>query len=471
MQNRFFQILWITALLWLGACQLPADSEIQEAAIAFGFSEPETGEACGSIAVYPDGTYMGEGSCFHGKIIQGKIGPKEIEQIQSLMAQYQDLDLKEVNYENLSWISFYGSGIQTIPETEQTIIAALCQSILNFSTRAGGGTGGLEEAISSINPPDPGVYQPLSGVMVAASNTVSQINPNGSVSFLSDTLVKPLLPLNGTMLYLEKDDIWIINSSKEERNLTNSPDHIESQPDRQLLNGSRLVFLSRKDDQPENSTQLSTIDLDGKNYTILENVPDVTTFSVSSNGTQIAYSTGDRGGILQLNGNQVVNHISLEATLAEMGITQISAPIWAPNGQRLAWLVETKQAGTSTWAYAFHDIQLGSLVLVHPFNLINPENLPNNGRWSPDSAWFAVSIRDTNSQKTGVWLLPWDTQKAEKYTGKTINPIWSPTGALVVQTLDHSEWWLYPDVDGAYQVVPVFPSGSYILDWFDNPMP
>lgn len=232
-------------------------------------------------------------------------------------------------------------------------------------------------------------------------------------------------------VFAKDDDIWLVNFEDHSvRNLTNTPDRIEREPQWWPANPNAVVFGSASLAQGYEimSGHLSVVAMDGNGYQVLS--PDFignTTPALSPDGATIAHENGADLWLYNLADN---TNARVDLTAYGLsGTQQLGSPAWSADGSKLAlWVGGQFVNGNWGVGLAIIDFVGGTALRMHTYEPVGSGGWLPTPRWSPDSAWLAAMTRGENG-KGGLWLLKADGT-SEINLGNSAEPAWSPDGQL-----------------------------------------
>lgn len=229
---------------------------------------------------------------------------------------------------------------------------------------------------------------------------------------------------------------------------------------------------------------LSSIQSDGSNYKVIDNISGVNfPPALSPNGKILAYDGGIlyniETGIFKIK-NPSDFDISPSVIVNDDGL-ELVRPEWSPSGNQIIWLGHVaNEAYSQTAIYLFDLVSHSGKILHHYDPYYYSLTLPPWQRWSdievswsPDEKYIAM-ISDEFLQNGGFSVLRIFDKKGniiQKYEGSFSNLIWSPDSKflsfgyfekesrnLITLILDVETWQLHPlDI----------PLNSEIIKWVE----
>ncbi|HUF39224.1 MAG TPA: hypothetical protein VMN57_11935 [Anaerolineales bacterium] len=290
------------------------------------------------------------------------------------------------------------------------------------------------------------------------------VGEGGQVRPLLDEWTAVISPDGSLALFERDDDIYMADLANGTwRNLTNTPDRWESNP--QFVPGGSLVFFFSGDISSERMSGLLTIvSQDGTGYAVADERPTSVPPAFHPDGELMAFSLGDTAWVYHLVNGAVEQFDPAVYGLED--VRSIASPSWSPDGSRLAWWVVTGDPGASQTALALFDLGAGlgsgSYTLLHPYQPIGGGGYNPAPVWSPDSRWMAATVLSEGS-KAALWIFSVDGDEID--LGDVANPVWSSDGTALIVT----QW--PPDGGPAWESTAVlYLTGEWIPNTLDlNP--
>jgi Tol biopolymer transport system component len=286
-----------------------------------------------------------------------------------------------------------------------------------------------------------------------ATQTYVQISPDGN-----------------QLLYTSDNDIWLVEIlNGDQKNLTNTPDRIEVNPQWWSGNENLVVFGSWgiADDLGPTSGYLSLISTDGDDYWALADEPSNTKPALQPDGSIIAYDLGDTARLYHLDSDE-----SEEFDVSLYGLNilkgkRIVSPSWSPDGKKLTWWVSGvfSPSRDGSTVLAVFDLEKGSVELLHSYTPIGSGGGLPTPIWSPDGNWLAV-LTLSEVHKTDLWVISADGND-EHHLGFANNVVWHPDGSTLVFKALSDDIVRLTEV-GDWKLQPMdLPPGSAPVDWLD----
>jgi hypothetical protein len=320
-------------------------------------------------------------------------------------------------------------------------------------------------SVAATEPPAGLIYRVSSGFWVASAEGQGE-----RIFERTDAVISP----DGTQaLYWEANDVWLADLAKgEQLNLTQTTDlseaHYQWWPGRPDLVVFTSLRLEGQEKPPRSEGHLAVVGVDASGYRVLD---DRTLIggpagrpAPSPDGQAIAYGGGTTGMLFRWEtGPQVFDPRDYGLSDTE-GELRIGNPSWAPDGQRLAWVVHRG----SQFGIAVFNVLTRAAWMGHFYDPVGMDGFPPAVAWSPDGQWLALVAMAADPAEMGLWILASDGQREERPLGRGSNPVWSPDGNWLAfaGAPDEGDWRLWLADTAAWELRPLsLPSDAYLAGW------
>ena len=319
----------------------------------------------------------------------------------------------------------------------------------------------------------PADASPEAGLVYRIGTGFWIVDAQGQSTQLIDRTDAVISPDGSGALYWETNDAWLADfSTGERRNLTQSTDRHESNLQWWPGRPEYIIFVYRQlegqEKPPATEGYLAVVGVNGQGYRVLDDQTLIGGPSgqpaASSDGQTIAYGGGGTGMLYHWDTGPEVFDPRDFGLSDEQGELLIANPSWAPDGQRLAWIVHRE----SQFGIAVFDLQLGTAWLGHFYDPIGMDGFPPAVTWSPDGRRMAVVAMAADPQKMGLWILDSASLQGERHLGRASNPVWSPDGDWLAfaGSPDESEWRLWLANTGTWALEPLaLMPDAYLAGW------
>ncbi|MBN2085882.1 MAG: PD40 domain-containing protein [Anaerolineales bacterium] len=359
-------------------------------------------------------------------------------------------------------------GPTATPGLEKTSVIESLSSPTNTPAETAAVTDVVGPAVS----PTPAVADPLPGLVYTAPVPDKGmagpflVEANGESTQLSDKTAPALSSDRSRLLYLNNDDIWILDlQTGKTRNLTKTNDRLERYYQWWPSHPDLIVFHYQPADDPgPDAGYLASIKPDGTNYLLLdEEARSFSPAALSPDGQSIAY---DRAG------QPWVYHFAAGKMpifpKSFTGFHLAVNPAWSPDSRRIAWQLfgmPTEQDSGS--AVGILDLDALTVTERHKYSILGGSGIgPDHLAWSPDGKWLAIANQAEFAEdgKISLWVIQPDGSE-EHHLGSGDLPIWNPDGTIL----------LYTSAAGTFAVkagewVPrriLLPEGAQVIDWVE----
>ncbi|MFZ0547090.1 MAG: hypothetical protein WAM60_16715 [Candidatus Promineifilaceae bacterium] len=316
--------------------------------------------------------------------------------------------------------------------------------------------------------PTPTPVPPLSGFRYETAEGIWSVPADLQPHLITNHTGVTLSPDGTQALYTNQNDIWLLDvATGESRNLTESSGRVHCCPQWWPARPDTIIFGSWPDQNFAQSTgQLSAVQTDGSNYTVLDENQSNASPAPSPDGRYIAYDRSGQAWIYDWETGE-----STQFNPADYGLENVLAiagPSWSPDANRLAWTISENNPDWHI-AVAVFDLSAGTAELFHPYQNLGRDGWFPGPAWHPDGDWLAFAAEDVNLDQNGVWVVSTLTGE-ETFIGQGQNPIWSPDGRWLTyveyETRDNPlpRTWLV-EVGSWYHINLWIPDGGHLLEW------
>lgn len=362
----------------------------------------------------------------------------------------------------------------TQPQGTATASAITTPSPAPTDTRYALATQSVVPSPTKITPTEvPADVSPEAGLIYRVGTGFWIVAAQGQSTQLIERTDAVISPDGSKALYGETNDAWLADlSSGERRNLTQSADRHESNLQWWPGRPEYIIFVFRQlegqEKPPATEGYLAGVGVNGQDYRVLDDQTLIGGPSglpaASSDGQTIAYGGGSAGMLYHWDTGPEVLDPRDYGLRDEQGELLIANPSWAPDGQRLAWVIHHE----SQFGIAVFDLQLGTAWLGHFYDPVGMDGFPPAVTWSPDGRRMAVVTMAADPQKMGLWILDSASLQGERYLGRASNPVWSPDGDWLAfaGSPDESEWRLWLANAGMWSLEPLaLMPDAYLAGW------
>ncbi|MGH2650664.1 MAG: TolB family protein [Actinomycetota bacterium] len=252
-------------------------------------------------------------------------------------------------------------------------------------------------------------------------------------------------PSGTELAYVKGADIWVLGEDGESRNLTETPQRVESFPS-WSPDGTQLAFASRRlleGEEPQGLTgpagELTLVSEDGSGYQVVGEGPMLWPPSWSREGRRIAYARGDTLEVLDPRTDDRRSFTSGDLGLDDAAF--VAGPVWSPKHDEVAlYFSESSQepsreellAGTAPAVrQGFAIVTPGTRGATVVFEYRAPFLPATPVQWSPDGKTLLINLASSpvSGNPVGLWLADPDGTKAERVERvAAYQAVWSPSG-------------------------------------------
>jgi Tol biopolymer transport system component len=269
-------------------------------------------------------------------------------------------------------------------------------------------------------------------------------------------------------------DLWLVDlSTGELKNLTQTSDRVEYSAQFWPGRPDTIIFMSQSvEDQGPSMGYLSTIQLDGTGYRLLDDTASsIGLPALSPDGLTIAYDRGGEAWLYRWEGGPESINLS-DYQVSET--LKVANPAWSPVGKYLAWMATTSPASPDTHAgLALFNMESKIYRMLHTFQSLGHGGWYITPVWSPDGTWLA--LYDESQDQPGVWILhPDGSGETQVFAASSVRSVaglqvlWSPDSSIILILDPNAEGGLRAegiDILSGEKVVLLLPEGSLPLAW------
>jgi Tol biopolymer transport system component len=319
---------------------------------------------------------------------------------------------------------------------------------------------------------------PLAGLTFSTGQGFWLVDAQGVPQLLVDQSRGHLSPDGQYLAYQAPDaqggadDIWTMDlANGEKRNLTNTPERFEEDPEWWPGRSDVVVFSSDVECCMASRELPTTVGLDGSGYKIIDE-NNGGARAISPDGELMVYAAYQPTGWMTR-----VGHAPEAFDPAAYGVSvkALIQPAFSPDSRVLAWMVsgDLDANGSSDSAVALFDLPARTGRLIHRYTPTAGGEFPSQLAWSPDGEWLAfVTFGEppASGRVPNLWVVRADGSQ-EKYLAAGSSPVWSPNSQslafLEATTSGQPEPRLVNMT--SFEVAPMptaLPAGiSFLLDW------
>jgi Tol biopolymer transport system component len=332
----------------------------------------------------------------------------------------------------------------------------------------------------------PAQSSPFSGLIYRLGDQLYRINSDGQKAPLAPGLDPQVLPNQFTpravfspdgktmISWWDFSDLWLVDlTTGKSQNLTHTTDRVEFSAQYWPARPGTIIFMSQSvTDQGPSNGYLSTIQLDGSGYRVLDETgSSIGLPALSTDGQTIAY---DRGGEAWLyrwdSGSEPIDLASFEVN----GYLKVANPAWSPKGKYLAWMAGADPTNPDSNAgVGLFNMDAHSYRLLHPFQSLGHGGWYITPVWSPDGTWLAVY--DESQSQPGIWVMhPDGSGESLVFSASSVRSVgglevmWGADSKQLLVVDPNAEGglrWECTDITTGNKVGLPLPEGSLPIAW------
>jgi Tol biopolymer transport system component len=291
----------------------------------------------------------------------------------------------------------------------------------------------------------------------------------GHIQLSTQTNVQ-ISPGGDRALYVQDDDIWIVDFlSRDQQNLTNTPDRIEEGAQWWPGHDDLILFGSWDpgEDLGISAGYLSIISVDGDGYRVLGDQPSEAIPAPQPGGSMIAFNLEDGAWFYDLDSGESESFDVRSYGLDIHEGIEIGSPSWSPDGKKLTWWVSGSFSPSmdGSVALVIFDLEDKNVQVLHPYSPNGTGGGLPKPVWSPDGKQLAM-VTLGEAHKVDLWVIDAE-DGGEHLLGFASNPVWHPdSDALVYQAWSVDVIKMIDIYNWELQTLDL-PPGSTPLFWPD----
>ena len=329
------------------------------------------------------------------------------------------------------------------------------------------------EAATVVDLPEGLVFQTADGLW--------RVDGAGQPQLIFDRGAVALSPDGTRVLYDDPDDVWLADlTTGERRNVTGTSARTECCAQWWPAQPETILFSSWTPEEVGPSYGFPTLArLEGTGYTIVDDAE--VSYSLpapSPDGQTVAY---DRAGKAWLYGRKTgpepfdPSAYGVPVAYGSQGEAQwrIVSPAWSPHGDQLAWVVADCREGPCETSIGVFDLEEQTARLLHPYAPMGRGGQPPAPLWSPDGQWLAFVVEAEMVDEAGLWVFRADGQSeyplATGDVGTNPTPVWSPDGRWLAYSSTSSDGeirWFWLAEAGTWELSALeLPPDAHLIAW------
>jgi Tol biopolymer transport system component len=338
----------------------------------------------------------------------------------------------------------------------------------------------------------PGPTSPFAGLVYRLGEQLLRVGYEGQQVPLAPGLDPQVLPgqftpravfsVDGKYMvsWWDYSDLWLVDlTTGQSLNLTQTPDRVEYAaqfwPDRP----DSIIFMSQPvDDQGPSGAYLSTIQVDGSGYRVLDDTASsIGQPALSSDGQTIAYDHSGEAWLYRWDsGSEALDLASYQVNDS----LKLANPAWSPKSKYLAWMGTINPGSSNSQAgLALFNIEANNYRLLHTFQSAGRDGWYNTPVWSPDGTWLVIF--DESQTQPGVWVTHPDGSgdtlvyaASSSRSVRGLQVLWSADSIRLMVIDPNAEGGLrleLIDIFTGQRVILPLPTGALPLAWTQSFLP
>lgn len=281
---------------------------------------------------------------------------------------------------------------------------------------------------------------PFPGIVYQSGEELFQLDAQGRPKRIAGRPDLQLSPDGTHGLYIEDGDVWLLDlAGGDARNVTADSGRTHHSAQWWPARPETLVLTSwGEGDFGPNSGRLTLVNVDGSDYR-LANESGAVSFALPApgpDGETIAYDEAGKGMLYRLREGATPFEPAIQGLPQEITVARMASPAWSPEGSRIAWVLGVTGGGygsEGSWdvAVGVFDLQEQTAQLLHAFQPVGRGGWFQPPVWSPDGQMLAFLVESVDASETGIWVAAADGSSERQLKlseGNVGQAWWSPAG-------------------------------------------